>query len=155
MLDELPLHHIEGIWKFPATGVEVAIIRNNPQQRESGLTADFYRMIVVDSDNRAIRPGTVMGLISPAAKRGEYDARIYTSNVGSTLVMPKTFTLTLTDNDASLTFKRHKSAFNVNLWRLLPYLWRYTIYPNEQDRNSDGCIRIYPNPPVPREPIYL
>lgn len=152
-LRKLPLHHIEGIWRFPATGVEVAIVRDNRSQRAS---ADLYRMILLDSENRATRPGTVMGLITPAATPGEYDARIYTSALGSSLILPKNFTLTLSNDDSSLRFKQHKSAITVNLWRLLPYLWRYTIYPtNRSDQHSDGCYRIFPNPPAPREPIYL
>lgn len=155
-LRQLPLHHIEGIWKFPATGSEVAIVRSNPDINNPTASVNLYHIILFTSDSRAIRPGTIMGFITPSSTQGEYDARIYTSSVGSTLIMPKTFALTLAENDTSLRFKQKKSTFSINLWRLLPYLWRYTIHPNTStDTQTDGCIRIFPEPPVPREPIYL
>lgn len=154
LMAEAPLHHIEGVWQFPSTGVKIAIRISDGFAPDN--TAPVYDMILIESPNRAMRPGTVMGLISPMAKRGDYEARIYTSSVGSTLTMPKKFTLTLADDDSSLTFRQHKSAFSVNLWRLLPYLWRYTIHPNHQDRrDNNGCVRIYPQPAFPREPVYL
>lgn len=153
-ISEYPLHHIEGIWRFPASGTEIAIVGD----RSGGIHADpdIYRIIVVRSDNRSLRAGTLMGLITPAAKQGEYDARIYTSNVGSTLTNRKRFTLTLSDADATLRFRQHKAPLSVNLWRLLPYLWRYTVYPTtDREKEADGCRRIYPQPTQPREPIYL
>lgn len=154
-MSELALHRIEGIWQFPSTGVELAIIRENATSADIKDNPIVYRMIIVSSPDRAIRPGTVMGLVTPAAKNGEYDANIYTKNIGSLLTIPKKFSLALSDNDTSLEFKKHRSAFSINLWRLLPYLWRYTVYPNRTNTESDGCIRIFPEPPLPREPIYF
>lgn len=158
MMRQLPLHHIEGIWQFPATGAEVAIIRQDTSAETgpSSAAVTIYQIILLDSPSRTLRPGTIMGLITPSAARGEYNARIYTQSLGSTLLIPKSFTLTLSDQDASLRFVRHKGAFSINLWRLLPYLWRYTIHPNNtSDTKDDGCVRIFPNPPIPREPVYL
>lgn len=150
----LPLHHIEGLWRFPASGTEIAILGD--RSAGSHTEPEIYRILLVRSDNRSLRPGTLMGLITPAAKQGEYDARIYTSNVGSTLTNKKRFTLSLSDADATLRFRQHKGPLTVNLWRLLPYLWRYTITPtNERNKEADGCRRIFPEPSLPREPIYL
>ncbi len=151
---EAPLHHIEGVWQFPATGVTVAIMREGGFDAPES-SAPLYTVTLVSSPNRAMRPGTIMGLVSPMAGRGEYEANIYTSSAGSSLTLPRKFTLILSDDDSSLKFRRHKSAFSINLWRLLPYLWRHTVYPNHENRESDGCIRIYPEPPLPREPVYL
>lgn len=154
-LKESDLHHIEGIWQFPATGVEVAIMRTDDRHSDKESRITSYRIIILYSPNRSLRPGTVMGLVTPAPKRGEYDARIYTRSVGTSLTMPKRFTLTLDNDDGALSFKQHKSAFSVNLWRLLPYLWRYSVHANQQDKSTEGCIRVYPAPLLPREPVYL
>lgn len=154
-LKEADLHHIEGIWQFPSTGVEVAIMRDQSRGTTTDGHVVSYNIIILYSTNRSLRPGTVMGIATPAPKRGEYDARIYTRAVGTSLTMPKRFTLTLDKDDSALSFKQHKNAFTVNLWRLLPYLWRYSIHANQQDHTTDGCIRIYPEPLLPREPIYL
>ncbi len=153
-MSEAPLHHIEGIWQFPATGVTVAISREDGFDAPAS-PAQVYSIVLVFSPNRAMRPGTVMGLIAPMAARGEYEANIYTSSAGSKLTIPRKFTLQLSDDDSSLSFKRHRSTFSVNLWRMLPYLLRHTVTPNRENRENDGCVRIFPEPPLPREPIYL
>ena len=152
-LDELPLHHIEGIWQFPATGVEVAMLR----REQAGLSASgrVYDMILVNSPNRVLRPGTVMGVVVATGRRGEYDAKIFTKTIGTSLTLPKKFTLKLSDGDSSLEIKPVKGRMIFNLWRLLPYLWRYAVYPSREPVRSDGCIRIYPNPPAPLEPVYF
>lgn len=154
-LKETDLHHIEGIWQFPSTGVEVAIMRDQSRGTTTDGHVVSYNIIILYSPNRSLRPGTVMGIATPAPKRGEYDARIYTRAVGTSLTMPKRFTLTLDKDDSALSFKQHKNAFTVNLWRLLPYLWRYSVHANQQDHSTEGCIRIYPEPLLPREPVYL
>lgn len=154
-ISEMDLHHIEGIWQFPATGVEVAICRSNGNHIGQRNSAVSYDIIVLSSTNRAIRPGTIMGMATPAPKRGEYDAKIYTKSIGSTLILPKRFTMTLESDDSALTLKQRRSAFSFYPWRLLPYLWRYTIRQNQPDQTTDGCIRIFPRPQPPREPIYL
>lgn len=154
-MSEVPLHRIEGVWQFPATGVEIAILRESILRGKTAAGETLYKIIIISSPNRATRPGTVMGLISAAAKSGEYEANIYTNNIGSTLTLPKKFTLSLIDNDSSIEFRRHRSSFSINLWRLLPYVWRNTVRPNMPERKSDGCIRVFPEPSLPREPIYL
>lgn len=153
-LDEMALHHVEGIWQFPATGVEVAIVR---RQAESVADADnrVYDMIVVNTPNRSVRPGTVMGAIVPSGSRGEYDARIYTKMIGSRPAMPSKFTLSLSGDDSTFELKPVRGRMVYNLWRLLPYLWRYAVYPSREPTKTDGCVRIYPNPPLPFEPVYF
>lgn len=154
-LKEMSLHHIEGVWQFPSTGVEVAIVRADEVNQRPADGTTVYNIILISSPNRALRQGTIMGIVTPATKRGEYDANIYTSNIASRLTMPKRFTLTLTDDDTSLLFRQHRSKFSINLWRLLPYLWRHAIHPNTPEKSTDGCIRVFPLPALPREPIYL
>lgn len=151
-LSDWPLHHIEGIWQFPANGLEVAIVRTD---RDSSSPRRIYDLIVVSSPDRALRAGTLMGRIVPSSKRGEYDARIYTRTVGSRLTLPGKFILTLSDDDTSLDIRPVKGRLIYNLWRLLPYLWRYAVYPSRQTPHADGCIRIFPDPPAPVEPVYF
>ncbi|MCM1293184.1 MAG: hypothetical protein NC230_06375 [Bacteroides sp.] len=156
LMTEVPLHRIEGLWRFPANGTEIAIVRTDIERwRQNQQAAPVYQIIVVTSENRWIRPGTLMGLITPGAKEGEYNARMYTTTIGSTLAMSKRFDLTLANEDTSLLIKKRKSAFSINLWRLLPYLWRYTIHPNTQNHDDDGCVRTFPESTHTREPIYL
>ncbi len=148
-------HHIEGFWKFTSTGVEVAIFRRENDGTGHLQQAISYNLILLFSPNRALRAGTIMGILTPTPKQGEYDARIYTQSVGSTLTIPKQFTLTLSDDESALTFRQHRSAFSFKPWRLLPYFWRGAIQQNREAKSAEGCIRIYPEPTLPLEPIYL
>lgn len=153
-LESLPLHHIEGLWRFPSDGTEVAIMRM-PTDRGSLDEPEGYGIILLFSRNRALRPGTVIGRISPSAKEHVYEAKIYTFSKGSTLMMPKKFSLQLNSDDSRLVFDQKKSAISFNLWRMLPYAWRYSVKRNRNSGSTSGCIRIYPEPDLPHEPIYL
>lgn len=150
-LSESALHRIEGIWEFRAQGLRVAIQRGE----DSRTQYPGYRMIVLYSLNRAIRPGTVFGYVVAGAKSGEYQARMYTKQIGSKLILPKRFTLRLEDDDSSLTMEQRRSKFSVNLWRLLPFVWRYAVHPNYQAADVKGCVRVFPAPLRPTEPVYL
>ena len=126
-LTAMTLHHIEGVWQYNDTDVEVAIVRRSLYEPAPDNEADHYLMIVVDAPNRTIRQGTVIGHISRADKERVYTARIYTSSVGSHLTIPKTFTIMLDSSDNSFSLRKHNSQMLVFLWRFAPYLWRYTI----------------------------
>ncbi len=154
-LSALTLHHIEGVWQYNDTDVEVAIVRRSVYQPVSANESDHYLMILVDAPNRTIRPGTIMGHISRADKERVYTARIYTTAVGSHLTIPKTFTITLDSSDNSFSLRKHNSQMLVFLWRFAPYLWRYPITPEYQNITRTGCVRRYPQPSPPREPVYL
>lgn len=154
-MKQLPLHHIEGLWQFTANGATIAIERyidnNTPHDG-----ASRYRIVIVSSPRLSIRPGTVMGIMIPTAKPNVYDAHIYTDfDGGTTLTGAKRFVLTLSE-DSRLAFNQDKSGIKINLWRILPYMFRYSVtYKNERPRNLDGCVRIYPTPSTPLQPRYL
>lgn len=150
-LDNSGKHRIEGLWDFDG-GALIAIERaENAPGRPFG-----YRMVIVNSPDRLIRRGTVMGYAEPTPQPETFNARIYTDSDGPRLTMPKAFTLTLSADGAGLTFEQHKNPVTVNLWRLLPYLWRHTVYPTPGLKGPvKGCVRVYPAPRQQREPVYL
>lgn len=148
-------HRIEGIWQFPETGSTIAIERADDSRALQGAVT--YRVIVMRSDNRSIRPGTFMGIITPSVKRDVFDASIYTSSHrNSSLDTPRRFTLTLAEKGDRLVFSRVKSKYSLNLWRILPYMFRYAVRRNNNTGEApQGCVKIYPAPAVPAEPRYL
>lgn len=150
-----PLHHIEGIWLFPSDGTEIAITRLESSGKNRFAELDGYTIILIHSQNRALRPGTVIGRACRTAKDRSYEAKIYTKVAGSSLMMPKKFRLQLDSDGSRIVFDRIKSAFSVNLWRFLPYPWRYSMKRNSQGASSEGCVRIFPEPELPLEPVYL
>lgn len=150
------IHDIEGLWRFVDDGSVMAIERFIPEEMpDEGNTC--YRMVVVKSPLRAIAPGTLMGYLSPTAKKGTYDASVYTEFDGiNGLHKAKTFCLEL-GNDGLLAFNRYRQGVRLNLWRFVPYMFRYSVSSrNERPKGLDGCVRIYPVPvSVPSEPRYL
>lgn len=158
-LGELPLHAVEGLWRFASEGSLMAIERQTTRTaREYEAEATVYRMVIVRAADMALRPGTVMGYLTPTAKRGVYDTRIYTSRLdsGTALTSPKSFTLTLTDEDSRLSISDYGSSLRFNWWRLLPYMYRYLFTRREKSPGAiQGCLRVFPAPAVPSEPRYL
>ena len=152
-LSDAALSHIEGVWEFRAQGMTVAVERD--RSGSSGDVAPGYRMTIVSSLNRAIRPGTVIGHIAEGSDRQKYEARIFTAATGSTLRMPKRFLLELSDDDSTLTFRHKQGKFSVNLLRMFPFAWRYPFYKNHQEGDAGGAVRIFPRPSKPFEPVYL
>lgn len=157
-LAESPLHIVEGLWEFASEGTLMAIERVDASDSRRGSSATLYRMVAVRGADMALRPGTVMGYLATTSKRGVYDARIFTSrhDDGTVLSSPKSFTVTLTDDDSRLTIKEYGKGYVFNWWRLLPYMYRYLI--SRRDRSSgdiEGCMRVFPEPSRPLEPRYL
>lgn len=154
-LTEAGPHRIEGLWRIAQSGTTLAIERKKDIGSLPG--AEQYQMVIVHSANRAIRPGTVMGLLTVSAKSNVYDASIYTSaQLAGRLSSPKRFTITLAEEDTRLVFKQVKSKYSFNFWRMLPYMFRYSVRTNSNTGEAPfGCVRIFPAPALPSEPRYL
>lgn len=154
-MSTLPLHEIEGVWEFTGEGSLMAIERD-PSTSGAGAV---YRIVAVQPRSLAIRPGTVMGYLTPAAARGTFDARIYASATpeGTHLHRPGRFTATLTDGGSRFALEPYGRKLRFNWWRLLfPFMYRSVITPLEHaPKTLDGCVRVYPSPAVPANPRYL
>lgn len=156
-LSQRPLHSVEGLWRLPAEGSLMAI-EQVPDYETPDIRATLYRIVVVAAANPALRPGTLLGWLTPTAKRGVYDARIFTAARpdGVTLHKPKTYTVTLTESDSRLEISAYGVKMRFNWWRLLPYMYRYLVTRQEKSPgNIHGCVRVYPAPEIPLEPRYL
>lgn len=146
---------IEGIWTIPSTGAEFAIERISGSSL--GAEATIYRIVVLRMPDRAVRPGTLMGYLTPGAA-SEFDAAIYTSSdaTDGTLRKSARFTLCLHD-DGTLAFKRVRRRYDIELFRLLPYMFRRVIRTRRGDDGSasEVAIRKFPQPDIPLTPRYL
>lgn len=151
-----PLHTIEGLWRFPGEGSIFAIERPDTR-RPLGEQQDIYLMVAVAPVDRAVRPGTVMGILAATAKKDVYDCRLYTSSTddGRLLTSPKKFLLQLADNNR-IVFKPYGKKLKVRWWRMFPYMFR-RIFTQEGSvpDDLDGCVRVFPEPLPPIEPRYL
>lgn len=131
---------IEDVWKLVATGGLIAVERVEPRGADVG-SADCYRMVVLRAPDWAVRPGTVMGYLQPTAAGGTYEAKIYTDTDGDgTLRGAKSFRVVVSED--AMQFYRVRSGLSVNIFRLLPYMFRRAVDYRPDDHNGlDGCVR--------------
>lgn len=137
---------VEGVWRMSGSEGLFAVVA------DSGTI--FFKLIVVDSPDRNILPGTVMGACTAVGKADCYDARIYISSDTGILSKPKRYTITLAD-DGRLIMEPVTNKLKVNLWRFLPYMFRMTVTRvNNRPDNLDGAVRVFPpataSPLIPR-----
>ncbi len=156
-LSQAPLHDIEGIWQFIDNGTKIAIEQFNPDVI-AGEQSYLYRIVIINSDRLSIEPGTIMGYASATTKEKCFDARIFSDGkLNGVLSIPKTLTLNLTDDASRLSFNEYKTEVKINLWRLIPYIYRVGLsIKNTRPKGLDGCIKIYPkSTSAPISPRYL
>lgn len=150
---ELPLCPAEGIWQMAADGATFAIVREDDASEPMPRR---LRMVMVDSPNRRVRPGTVIGHAVPTVKPGVYEAKLYTKirELGG-LDVPRKFLLTVGKDDSTLTMQPFKSPVKLNLLRLIPYMYRAVHLQQSRPDGLDGAVRIYPYVPNPLTKTYL
>ncbi|MCM1519001.1 MAG: hypothetical protein NC117_10205 [Pseudoflavonifractor sp.] len=148
-----PLHRVEGIWMFTASGATVTMERFTPD--DAAAPPVCYRLVVLSAPSRSIVPGTIMGYAVPTSRQGVYDAALYTSSEDASLTTPGRFTIKMGDDDNRLSFTPVKRGVTVNIRRYLPYMFRIGISRYDtRDASLDGCVRVYPSIPG-IEPRYL
>ncbi len=150
-LASLPLHDVEGLWRFPGEGSTVAV------ERIPAGAATAYRMVMVEPADRAVRPGTVTGILTATSKKGVYECSLYTSaESGGVLTSPKQFILTVGADGVRFSLRPRGKKLGFRWWRLLPYMFRYTIYREGYDPDDlGGCVRVFPEPSPPLQPRCL
>lgn len=143
----MPLLPAEGLWQMTDGGAIIALERyvdpTLPHQAQAGT----FRLVMVKSPVRRVRPGTVIGYAVATAKSGLLEARLYTDFAReSRLSIPRTFYLQLSTDGAVLTFKAKKNRLAVNPFKLLPYLYRnvVTLRQNTAPDDLNGAVRLFP-----------
>lgn len=150
-----PLHSIEGIWQLTGESTILAIERDSLTTGAAAL----YRIVLISSDCLSLPPGTVVGYLTPTAHDGKYDSRLFRSlsDDHTRLTSLSPFTITLGDDGSSFTFSPTGSRLNFNWWRLvLPYFYRGVVTSRQgATPPARGCLRLYPAPALPFNPVYL
>lgn len=147
-----PMHVVEGVWRFPADGGTMAVVRDTAQ------AGDVYLMVALRAADRSVRPGTVMGWLTATARRGVYDARVYTRSDDTRRVLfkPKKYLATLDDGDTRLVMKEYGHKLEFRWWNLFPYMYRRVLRrTGSVPDDLGGCVRLFPEPLPPTQPRYL
>lgn len=135
-LEGRAIDDIEGVWRWPDDGAEIAILR---------LTADTYSIVALHTGNFHPAPGTVIGKATATAQRHRYRASIATS-LGGSGVPGRHRDFIIDVSDASrLALTPVRSGLRVDLWRLIPYLFRVSVSRRPTNTEGlDGALRVYP-----------
>ena len=141
-LDETDMQPLEGIWYYPNEEMTVGIERNK------GPHNIGYRIILLDSPDINLVPGTVIGYIASSAVDNKYQLWLYSQRDKLTLIKPLECVATLNKTATTLTFDppHWKVKVRVNIARFLPTLFRgVSVVPEKvEEKLPIGFRKIYP-----------
>ena len=141
-LDESDLQPLEGIWYYPNEEMTLGI------ERYRGEHNIGYRIILLDSHDINVMPGTVIGYIAASAVDSKYQLWLYSQRDKVTLFKPLECVATLNAKATTLTFDppHWKVKVRVNIARFLPSLFNgVSIVPDKvEERLPVGFRKIYP-----------
>ena len=141
-LDETDMQPLEGIWYYPNEDMTVGI------ERYRGKRNIGYRIILLDSPDINLVPGTVIGYIAASAVDSKYQLWLYSQRDKVTLKKPLECVATLNREATTFTFDppRWKVKVRFNIARFLPTLFRgVSIVPEKTGETLPvGFRKMYP-----------
>ena len=141
-LDETDMQPLEGIWYYPNEEMTLGI------ERFRGSHNIGYRIILLDSPDINVMPGTVIGYIAASAVDSKYQLWLYSQRDRVTLIKPLECVATLNSAATTLTFDPPlwKVKVRVNIARFLPTLFQgVSIIPEQvKEKLPIGFRKIYP-----------
>lgn len=141
-LDEIDVQPLEGIWYYPNEEMTLGI------ERYKGEHNIGYRIILLDSPDINVMPGTVIGYIAASAVDSKYQLWLYSQRDRVTLIKPLACVATLNPTATTLTFDppHWKVRVRVNIARFLPTLFQgVSIIPEQvSEKLPVGFRKIYP-----------
>ena len=141
-LDETDMQPLEGIWYYPNEEMTLGI------ERYRGKHNIGYRIILLESPDINVIPGTVIGYIAASAVDNKYQLWLYSQRDRVTLIKPLECVATLDKSATTLTFDppHWKVKVRVNIARFLPSLFQgVSIIPEKTgEKLPVGFRKVYP-----------
>lgn len=137
MVDDGGGDPIEGVWRIAGDGAVFAVL--------PGEGGDTFRLVIVDSPDMSVLPMTEFGTARRTAVAGRYDACMSASlTSGAAVRRDRNLIISLSD-DGRLIFEPYKKGLKLNLWRMLPYMFRFSVAAQDtRPSDIDGAVRLYP-----------
>ncbi|MDE6498416.1 MAG: hypothetical protein K2L21_07135 [Muribaculaceae bacterium] len=109
--------------------------------KPSTTAPDSYDMLVVNCADMSVFPGTSIGTLHTTPTPGRFLARI--SSHPERAGAKKVDVVINLGDEGNLTFQAFKKGKRINLWRLLPYMFRVTIEKEDsRPAGVDGAVRV-------------
>ena len=141
-LDETDMQPLEGIWYYPNEEMTLGI------ERYRGEHNIGYRIILLESQDINVMPGTVIGYIARTALDKKYQLWLNSQRDKVTLIKPLECVATLNAAATTLTFDppHWKVKVRVNIARFLPTLFNgVSIIPERVGESTPiGFRKVYP-----------
>lgn len=127
----------EGIWELGRGGAVFEIVAS----AEPGA----YTLVLLDSPDYTLNPGTVFGTMRTTGKPRCFDAALLHGLDGRGRKKTRNFIIEVSADFSQLTFRSYRKGITVNLMRWLPYLYRFSVKEvNTRPTGIDGARRISP-----------
>ncbi len=107
--------------------------------------AGSYTLILIDSpDVTAPCPATI-GTMTTTGTPGTYEAALSAGLTAASARKKHTCIITVQPGSETMTFTAYRKGRQLNLWRLLPYMFRISVKDiDTRPRGIDGAVRIAP-----------
>ena len=158
-LSHRPLTDIEGLWQMTQNN-SIVIIEPATLPDLTIAGGDVWQIVLVSSPRKSLFPGTVLGYITPSARKDRFDAWMYTTGAYGVLKHHSRLTLDLTD-ELHISLIKPKSKWRATVRHSFYFLFRASVSArtNGSDIDNtpiDGFIKLYPAANgKPLKPVYL
>ncbi len=143
-LSETDLQPLEGLWYYPTEQMTLAIEKTTSADSKG----ETYRLIMIDSPDTHLLPGTVIGYAEHGVTSDKYRLWLYTERDRTTLLHPMECVATLSHDAGSITFDppKWKVKVRLNLARFLPSIFRTVSISPEKSKETmpEGFKKMYP-----------
>ena len=145
-IDTGTVDHIEGIWEFPEDRVTVSV---ENVTRNNNTLSFSHQIVILESDNLEIIPGTILGYIADSGIDDEFNIWIYSScNDNGILSDPVKCYAKLTESHRTLKIEKPeiKPIVRINFARFLPGFFKglYVSFKKKNVESPIGMRKIYP-----------
>lgn len=130
---------VEGIWEVGGDGAKIAITAKMPGSGSFDVT--LLLSPVLDAPE-----GELIGTATSTGKPGIYEFRLFNGKKSALLTKKKSAAfIGELDKPGQLSFRAFSKGKRLNLYRLVPYLFRIGII-TEDSRPSDidGAVKVFP-----------
>lgn len=123
----------EGVWRV-ASG---AVFSIKPRHGQSGV----YDLALLHSTDLTVQPGAYFGTMTAGADSRTFDASLVADpkiKAAGGRQKTRSFVITFDDNFDNLKIQNYRKGIAVNIFRLVPYLFRVGV--ERRDERPDGLI---------------
>lgn len=128
-----------GLWRMTDGGAVFAI--------EAIAGSQDYRLVLLDSPDWQIEPGTMFGTMRPTAVKGKYNASLL-KKPGDTSSKSRDYIFEISDDGDRITFSHYNRTHTLRADRWLRYLFRITLRSPDRPEGTDGALRLGSRPTI-------